>query len=125
MRTRNRIFGDMGEDIAESWLLKNRFRIIARNYLIKGVGELDVVARDRAGTIIFVEIKTMTPGLLKPEDQYSRAKKEKMIRACEMFLMKNSKLLNERAGWRMDLLAIELADPEVGGEPEIRHYQNI
>lgn len=117
--------GKMGEDLACRYLERNRYELIARNYLIKGVGELDIVVKDKFGTLVFVEVKTMSLGELKPEDQYSFAKKTKMTRACEVFLAKHRELLKERAGWRMDLVAIELPDPEFSEEPKIRHYQNV
>ncbi len=117
--------GKMGEDLACRYLGRNRYELIARNYLIKGVGELDIVVKDKFGVLIFVEVKTMSPGELKPEDQYSSAKRTKMTRACEVFLVKHRDILNEKAGWRMDLVAIELPDPEVSEEPKIRHYQNL
>ncbi|MFH0890746.1 MAG: YraN family protein [Candidatus Liptonbacteria bacterium] len=117
--------GKAGEDLACRYLERNKYKIIARNYLIKGVGELDVVAKDKSGTLVFVEVKTMLPGLLKPEDQYSTAKRQKMIAACQAFLTRYPELVDENKGWRMDLLAVELPDPEVPGEPKIRQYENL
>ena len=117
--------GKLGEDLACRYLERNKYKIISQNYLIKGVGELDVVVKDKSGVLVFVEVKTMSPGELKPEDQYSFAKRTKMTRACEVFLAKHPELVNDKAGWRMDLVAIELPDLEVSEEPKIRHYQNV
>ncbi len=117
--------GRLGEDLACRYLERNRYSVIARNYLIKRVGELDIVVKDKSGILVFVEVKTMSPGELKPEDQYSFAKRTKMTRACEVFLAKYSELVSDRAGWRMDLVAVELPDPEVSEKPRIRHYQNV
>ncbi|HEY4525864.1 MAG TPA: YraN family protein [Candidatus Paceibacterota bacterium] len=117
--------GKAGEDLACRYLGRNKYKIIARNYLIKGIGELDVVVKDKSGTLVFVEVKTMSPGELKPEDQYSSAKRTKMVRACEVFLAKYPELVNEQTGWRMDLMAIELPSAELPGEVQMRHYQNL
>ena len=52
---RSRI-GRLGEDIAEQYLEKNGYRVIARNYVIAR-GELDLAAY-RRGTVVIAEVKT-------------------------------------------------------------------
>ena len=52
---RSRI-GRLGEDIAEQYLEKNGYRVIARNYVIAR-GELDSAAY-RRGTVVIAEVKT-------------------------------------------------------------------
>ncbi len=50
--------GKLGEDIAVKFLLKNKFKIITRNYYERD-GEIDIIAVDRKRTkVIFVEVKT-------------------------------------------------------------------
>lgn len=117
--------GKSGEELAAKYLAKNGYKVMARNYLVQGVGEIDIVARDKDKALVFVEVKTMYPGLLKPEDQYSSGKRQRMISACRYFLKIHPEYLNEDSGWRMDLVAIELSDFESGKSPDIRHYQNI
>ena len=48
--------GRLGEDIAEQYLEKNGYRVIARNYVIAR-GELDLAAY-RRGTVVIAEVKT-------------------------------------------------------------------
>lgn len=50
--------GRLGEDKAAEFLLKNGYKILARNYRIRG-GEMDIVAFKR-GVLAFVEVKTRT-----------------------------------------------------------------
>ena len=50
--------GRLGEDKAAEFLLKNGYKILARNYRIRG-GEVDIVAF-RRGVLAFVEVKTRT-----------------------------------------------------------------
>ena len=54
----NRLIGNMGEDIACTWLGKHGFLIIERNYLKKW-GEIDIIAaKDKI--IHFIEVKSIT-----------------------------------------------------------------
>ena len=49
--------GKIGEDIACSYLEKNNYKIICRNYRTK-TGEIDIIARDITKEIVFIEVKT-------------------------------------------------------------------
>ena len=52
----NRIFGSLGESTAADWLRKRGWRILARNYAVRG-GEIDIAAF-RLGTLLCAEVKT-------------------------------------------------------------------
>lgn len=56
MRKTTKIIGDFGERLAEKYLRKRHWRIIARNYAANG-GEIDIVAY-RFGTLVYFEVKT-------------------------------------------------------------------
>jgi Holliday junction resolvase-like predicted endonuclease len=56
-KTQKRKTGDLGEDIAVLFLMKQGFSILERNYLEKW-GEIDVIAKKR-GSLYFVEVKTV------------------------------------------------------------------
>src|SRR4249920_550030 len=47
--------GATAEQVATEFLLREGYRIVERNFRCK-VGELDVVARDRNGTLCFIEV---------------------------------------------------------------------
>jgi putative endonuclease len=53
-----RSIGDVGEDIAEKYLKKHGYRIITRNFSVRG-GEIDIIAY-RFGVLAYVEVKTRT-----------------------------------------------------------------
>lgn len=51
----SKIIGDMGENIAEKYLEKHGFEILAKNFRVHG-GEVDIVAK-KGENIHFVEVK--------------------------------------------------------------------
>ena len=52
----SREIGAFGEEVVSRYLALRGYKILCRNYTVKG-GELDIVAR-RFGTLVFVEVKT-------------------------------------------------------------------
>ena len=115
--------GKLGEDIAAEYLTFKGYKILDRNYR-KTFGEIDILAWDKNKILVFVEVKTIRQSLfagLKPEDNLTKAKLEKMKRMAQMFAGKHSDLMTDR-GWRIDLVAVTMF---AGKQPEIAHYENI
>jgi len=53
------VFGQWGEHKAEKYLRRHGYRILYRNFVPPGGGEVDLVCRDKAeDTLVFVEVKT-------------------------------------------------------------------
>jgi putative endonuclease len=125
--TRKTEIGRRGEDLACQYLVKNKYKILKRNYREK-FDEIDIIARSMDGTLVFCEVKTFfgksdaEHGLV-PEDNLNKAKFKKISRACEMFVGKHQELANERMGWRIDC-AIVVID-ENWDSCVIRYYENI
>jgi putative endonuclease len=123
---KNKETGDFGENIACNYLIRNKYRIINRNYRI-GFDEVDIIAKSPHGTLVFIEVKTIirklgvTDGFM-PEDQMTNFKLKKITRVCEKFSIQNPSLINEEKGWRIDLIAITLRSAATG---TLRHYKNI
>ena len=115
--------GILGENLATNFLKSQGWQILGRNIRGRG-GEIDILAKDRNGTLVFVEVKTLqtVPGGLMPEDHLTRAKLRKLRRMAELISSKNPELVREDKGWRIDLVAIRIGDV---GEPEIKYYENI
>lgn len=146
--------GKLGEDFACRYLEGKNYKIIGRNYREK-FGEIDIIAKSSDGILIFFEIKTMRQygnaanadlNLLSPEDQMTSAKIKKFKKISEMFAGKHQELIDDRFGWRLDLLSIDILWTEIGATPldvvddtnfeeslieyggiffKIRHYKNI
>ena len=119
--------GKLGEDLACNYLIRDGYRIVDRNYRLK-IGEIDIVAMSKDKTLVFVEVKTMqesgNPAIaeLMPEDNLTKAKLEKLSRACELFVGRNPELVSDRNGWRIDLVAVSLNQ---NLKPEFKHYENL
>lgn len=118
--------GKRGEDIACECLKKRGYKILERNVREKW-GELDIVALAKDKTLVFVEVKTMrpfAPGGLQPEDQMTSAKRRKFERAASLYAGSHWRLIDDKKGWRLDVVAIVLVG-EGRGSHDIRHYENI
>ncbi len=115
--------GNKGEEVARRYLERQGYNIVARNYALPGLGEIDIVARAPRGELVFAEVKTMRQGELLPEDNLTQAKLRKMRTAASGFLAKNPTLAGP-AGWRLDVLAVDLPVSD-GVEASLRHYENV
>ena len=113
-----KLLGRWGEDRCRRFLRKKGFKTIARNFTCKA-GEIDLVAGNSDGTIVFVEVKTRrNEDYAQAQDAITRKKKTTMIRAAKSFLRKYK--IKDKA-LRFDVVAIILGPK---GPPEIRHYEN-
>ncbi len=131
---KNSDIGKFGEDIACEYLVKNDYRILGRNHREKW-GEIDVIAKARDLTLVFVEVKTLLSRAgesdLVPEDNLTSAKLQKLRRTCETFAnsKSRSRLIDENKGWRIDLITVSAPpDNDLTNDTNncvIRHYQNI
>jgi putative endonuclease len=116
--------GGKGEDLACDFLIKNKYKILFRNFRL-GFDEIDIIARAFNGTLVFIEVKTLKGSDamdLKPEDNLTKDKFKKVSRACRLFVGFHKKFLDEDKGWRIDLIAVTLSDD---GSGAINHYENI
>lgn len=114
--------GQLGEDLTCEYLVKKGYKIIDRNFRQKW-GELDIISKAPDKTLVFVEIKTMqeNPGGLRPEEQLTKAKLQKLKRTASLYAGHHQELIKDNKGWRIDLLALTIS----GENCDIRHYENI
>ena len=97
--------GDSGERLAAMFLEQHGYRIIARNYRVRG-GEIDLIAEDADG-LAFVEVKTRrgdTSGA--PEESLTPRKRQHLMTTAQEFLNTHEEYCNH--AWRIDLVAIEI-----------------
>lgn len=117
--------GQIGENIACEYLVDNGYKIIERNFR-KPWGEIDIIAKAPDKTLVFVEVKTIKeyPGAeLKPEDELTSAKLQKLQKTASLYAGHYPELIKDDKNWQIDLIAI-LLDPNTN-EPKIKYYENI
>jgi putative endonuclease len=101
-RGHNKAVGRRGEKIAERYLKRRGYRIVARNFRAAGA-EIDLVAMDGA-TVVFIEVKTRrNANAGSPAESVTEHKQRQIRRAAEVFAARYR--ANERA-MRFDVIAI-------------------
>jgi putative endonuclease len=98
--------GDAAEDRALAHLLGNGMKLITRNYRTpgRGGGEIDLVMRDAAGTLVFVEVrKRASRSFGGAAASVSAAKRRRIVFAARHFLAR----LREEPACRFDVVSIE------------------
>lgn len=120
--------GNKGEDIACWYLKKQGYKILERNYRIRG-GEIDIVARDK-DFLVFVEVKT------RYSHEYG-SPAEAMTPWKIKYLLKTARFYLQKIGWgdgpyRLDFVSVDFADEKqsfpgkLGREnPQIELIKNI
>jgi len=105
--------GELGENLAERFLVKHGFNIIERNYTKKW-GEIDIVAqKDRV--LHFVEVKSVSreldfvsPGLdsWRAEDNMHKWKLDRIKRTIQSYLLSTKNPTKNE--WEVDLVVVYL-----------------
>ena len=91
-RTSARAIGDMGENAVCSYLKRRFYKILSRNYTVKG-GEIDIISK-RGSTVIFTEVKTRnaknTSLFGRPADAVDADKVYHIRLAAKRYIKENS-----------------------------------
>ncbi|AEF93991.1 UPF0102 protein yraN [Desulfotomaculum nigrificans CO-1-SRB] len=112
--------GNRAEDEATRYLIKLGWQIIERNYRCR-LGELDIIARDERGTLVFVEVRSrsgVTHG--SPEESVDYRKQKKLRMLGQQYLLARPQYINRPC--RFDVLAITYHNN--GGLASIKHIRN-
>ena len=110
--------GIRGETYAYWYLRRHGYIMIARNFTVSGMkGEIDLIGYD--GPILaFIEVKTRTGDLGKPEDAVTFEKRRNLSRMARQFLAERR---IREAACRFDVLAIE---SQPGSRPVVRLHKD-
>jgi putative endonuclease len=117
--------GELGENIAVKFLIKNGFSVIDRNYTKKW-GEIDIVA-EKTDKLYFIEVKSVSRLTLntfvpksysdsderyehRPEDNMHPWKLKRLSRTIQTYLL--SKNIPDEKEWQVDLLVVYLCQKE-------------
>ena len=122
--TRNRSIGNFGEDAAASFLEKNSYKILARNYVAND-SEIDIIA-EKKDVIAFIEVKTRNTKwtgskFARPASSVTPEKQRKIIRAASKFIGFRYKDRKKR----FDVIEVYLETLDGKDQiKEIRHLEN-
>lgn len=99
--------GAFGEDLAEKFLKKNGYEIIARNYKY-GHLEIDIIAK-KDKIISFVEVKTRRSHSYGPgEEAVNDTKQGHIKKVAEDFITKH--VNSDSFDFRFDVIVIEISN---------------
>lgn len=108
--------GKFGEDLAAEFLAKHGYKIIERNFRIRG-GEIDIIAKD-GNTLVYVEVKTRSShafGL--PEESVGYHKLKFLERASKFYRSQRKNLPSLE---RIDVITVDLSEKD----PSLRLIKN-
>ena len=104
MLSQKQIYGTKGEDLAVSFLKNKGYKILERNYHIRG-GEIDIIALDN-DTLVFIEVKARsTEKFGSPLEAITYRKLKTLTKAAQFY---KSQHPNLPEALRIDAVAITL-----------------
>ncbi|MDP3973713.1 MAG: YraN family protein [Candidatus Daviesbacteria bacterium] len=115
----NKPAGNYGEDLACEYLKQQGYKILDRNYRIRG-GEIDIVAKD-GDYLVFVEVKSRWSHEYGPPSESMTPWKIK-------HLLKTAQFYVQKINWgekpyRLDFVSIDFAEDK--NNPKIELIKNI
>jgi putative endonuclease len=110
--------GRWGEDLATAYLEKKSYEIIERDWK-SGRRDIDIIAKDETGTIVFVEVKTRRNRAFgEPEEAIDYRKMQSLQQAINHYI--KFRRINSQV--RFDIISIV---GMIGSEPEINHIKDV
>ena len=110
--------GKWGEDLAVAYLQGKDYMIIERDWK-SGRRDIDIIAKDESGAIVFVEVKTRRNRVFgEPEDAIDYRKMQSLQQAINHYIKYHR--INSEV--RFDIISII---GTIGSEPEINHIKDV
>lgn len=102
--------GKYGEDLACGFLKKQGYKIIERNFRIRG-GEIDIIAQD-GETLVYIEVKTRSSDYFgTPQEAVTQQKIKFLERAAKFYRNNKKNIIKLPQLERIDVVAVNLANP--------------
>lgn len=102
MEKYNKLVGNFGEQYAVSYLQKQKYKIIDKNYRCN-FGEIDIIAIDK-DCLCFIEVKTRTTCKYgRPANSVNFSKQRHIINCSKLYIFQK-KLINYKA--RFDIVEV-------------------
>ena len=112
--------GSAGEDFVQSWLERQEYMVIERNWRTR-TGEIDIIAQ-KDDTLIFVEVKTLPHTPLEDLDIIvGKRKQERICKTAKYFLLTHRKY--NKMHIRFDVIVLPF-DPRSAEHTEPVHLKN-
>ena len=106
MGSNNKSIGDLGEKIAEKYLIAQGYKILDKNFRYK-TGEIDLIGKD-GEYITFIEVKTRTSSYFGfPREAVTYLKQQKIYRTAQIYILQK-KFFN--FNFRFDVVEVFLSD---------------
>lgn len=119
MSTSQQKTGDIGENLAEQYLITHNFQILERNWHCN-FGEIDIIAKDQTH-LVFIEVRTRHSKTTESAfASITESKKQKLIRSAYTYI--HQKNYPDDTLWRIDMIAIALPKNQ---KPIIEHSEDI
>lgn len=107
--------GKIGEEMSMTYLLKNEFQVIERNYKFKK-GEIDLIAQ-KNNLLVFVEVKWRSNSDFGfPEESINSNQQKSIIKTAEQYIFEK----NWQGNIRFDVIAIT----ENEETKELQHFED-
>ena len=116
MSAARQAFGELGERIAERWLLRRGWRVVQRRFR-SGHRDIDLVV-ERDGTVAFVEVKARRGTEFGgPVSAVNYRKRKELVRSATVFIDRHGR---EAESYRFDVVGV-LMD---GAGVRVCHVEN-
>lgn len=123
MQTPRQRVGKWGEEAAARFLEQRGYSILARNVHTQ-YGEIDLIARQLSGELVFVEVKTRTNSSFGyPEEAVDSRKLVHMVSSAQAYLLGLPGQVEE--SWRIDVISVMGSPGENDADIRFEHFENI
>ena len=107
--------GEIGERLAEQYLIGRNFRVIERNWRAGKLGEVDLIAYD-GPVLAFIEVKArFSDQFGAPQSAVTAGKQRQLVKLARLYLYRQG--LYGKTDCRFDVVAITFVDRQ----PVIEH----
>ena len=110
--------GRSGEDIACEYLSDKGYTIVERNFM-KPYGEIDIIAREKGGLLVFVEVKTVSHEMYRAEENIHDMKLLRLGRVIQAYLASKRHFDD----WRFDVVTVHI-NPTTK-QARVNHMEDI
>ena len=113
------VLGAWGELQAAAYLKRKRYRLVAKNYLVRGA-EVDLIVENR-NYLVFVEVKTRQAAAFAEAREFVDSRKQARIRMAASLWLANNETNKQP---RFDVVGVYAPEGIKTRKPQIHHWEN-